>query len=48
MIKDGEEYRYRINNQEYHCPVDVTMNYIGGKWKTVVLYYLIQEPKSPK
>jgi DNA-binding HxlR family transcriptional regulator len=25
--------------------MDVTMNYIGGKWKTVVLWYLRKEAK---
>jgi DNA-binding HxlR family transcriptional regulator len=39
----------RINNQEYvvhlegktfHCAMDITMSHIGGKWKTVVLWYL--------
>lgn len=44
MIVDGTEYRYQINAVEFHCPVDVTMNFIGGKWKCVVLYYLIRGP----
>jgi DNA-binding HxlR family transcriptional regulator len=44
MIVDGKEYRYRIGLTEFHCPVDVTMSYIGGKWKSVVLYYLIKRP----
>ena len=25
--------------------MDITMNYIGGKWKTVVLWYLIEGKK---
>jgi len=44
MIVDGTEYRYQIDSEEFHCPVDVTMSFIGGKWKSVVLYYLIQGP----
>lgn len=24
----------------YHCAMDITMDYIGGKWKTIVLWYL--------
>jgi len=41
MIIKGEEYIYRIGKKEYHCAMDVTMAFIGGKWKTVVLWYLI-------
>lgn len=44
MIVDGKEYKYRIESAEFHCPVDITMSYIGGKWKCVVLYYLIKGP----
>lgn len=27
---------------QYVCPVEVTADIIGGKWKAVLLYYLIQ------
>lgn len=40
MIIKGEEYIFRIHGKVYHCAMDVTMDYIGGKWKTVVLWYL--------
>jgi len=40
MIIKGKEYVYKINNHTYHCAMDVTMNFIGGKWKTIVLWYL--------
>ena len=40
MLIEGKKYKYRMNNQEFHCAMDVTMHYIGGKWKTVVLWYL--------
>ena len=40
MILNGKEYIYKIEGQTYHCAMDVTMNFIGGKWKTVVLWYL--------
>lgn len=40
MIIDGKRYKYRMLNQEFHCALDVTMHYIGGKWKAVVLWYL--------
>lgn len=32
-------------NQEFHCALDVTMHYIGGKWKAVVLWYLRKDKK---
>jgi len=35
----------RMNGKVYHCVLDVTMDYIGGKWKTVVLWYLRKESK---
>jgi DNA-binding HxlR family transcriptional regulator len=38
-LKD-KEVVIKLNGQTYHCAMDVTMNFIGGKWKTVVLWYL--------
>lgn len=29
----------------YHCAMDITMSFIGGKWKTVVLWYLRKDKK---
>jgi DNA-binding HxlR family transcriptional regulator len=43
MIIDNKEMIIEINGKTYHCALDVTMNYIGGKWKTVVLWYLRNE-----
>ncbi len=40
MIIKGRQYMYLMDGLEYHCAMDVTMKYIGGKWKTVVLWYL--------
>ena len=40
MIIKGKNLAYRLNNKTYHCAMDVTMDYIGGKWKSVVLWYL--------
>ena len=40
MIIDGKECVFLLHGQSYHCAMDVTMSYIGGKWKTVVLWYL--------
>ncbi len=40
MIIKNKEYIYKLDGKVFHCAMDVTMNYIGGKWKTVVLWYL--------
>ncbi len=45
MIIDGDEYRIRMNGQLYHCALDVTMELVGGKWKTIVLWYLRTDKK---
>ncbi|MGY5353248.1 winged helix-turn-helix transcriptional regulator [Wenyingzhuangia sp. IMCC45533] len=34
---------YQFKNKEYPCCTSLTMGIIGGKWKTVILYYLSQE-----
>lgn len=40
MIIKGKSYIFKLKGQNYHCALDITMDYIGGKWKTVVLWYL--------
>jgi DNA-binding HxlR family transcriptional regulator len=40
MIINEKNYIYELNGKTYHCALDVTMDYVGGKWKTVVLWYL--------
>lgn len=45
MFVEGKEFEIRLNNRVYHCAMDITMDYIGGKWKTIVLWYLKKEPK---
>ncbi|MBI1223525.1 MAG: transcriptional regulator [Bacteroidetes bacterium] len=41
MIIDDKEYRFHIRGNEFHCALDVTANFIGGKWKAVVMWYLL-------
>lgn len=40
MIIEGKELEIQMNGKTYHCALDITMDFIGGKWKTVVLWYL--------
>ncbi len=45
MIIEGKEYQYRLRNEDFHCALDITMRFIGGKWKAVVLWYLKNDKK---
>src|ERR1044071_7177115 len=40
MIIRGKNVAYKLQGKIYHCAMDITMDYIGGKWKSVVLWYL--------
>lgn len=35
---------HSVNGKEYPCCTSLTMGFIGGKWKTVILFYLIEGP----
>lgn len=43
MIIKGKNVAYKLDGRVYHCALDITMDYIGGKWKGVVLWYLKNE-----
>ena len=45
MIINGEEKVVLLRDGKFHCAMDVTMRFIGGKWKTVVLWYLRKDKK---
>lgn len=45
MIKDGKEYIVRMDDKIFHCALDVAMHFIGGKWKSIVLWYLRKDKK---
>ena len=34
--------KYTYNGKEYPCCASLTMGIIGGKWKTVILFHLIE------
>ncbi|MBP7643350.1 MAG: helix-turn-helix transcriptional regulator [Saprospiraceae bacterium] len=40
MIIKGKNVAFEVHGELYHCAMDVTMEFIGGKWKAVVLWYL--------
>jgi DNA-binding HxlR family transcriptional regulator len=40
MIIKGKNVAFKLQGKVYHCAMDITMDYIGGKWKSVVLWYL--------
>ncbi|MFD2935384.1 winged helix-turn-helix transcriptional regulator [Spirosoma flavum] len=41
----NKEYLFLHREKEFTCPMDLTMDYLAGRWKTVVLWYLIQDKK---
>ncbi|MCB0683556.1 MAG: helix-turn-helix transcriptional regulator [Saprospiraceae bacterium] len=45
MKIDRQEYKFIVGGAEFHCALDITAAFIGGKWKTVVLWYLRKEKK---
>ena len=32
-------------SKAYSCPVEVTLGVIGGKWKSVILYHLVERTR---
>jgi DNA-binding HxlR family transcriptional regulator len=40
MKINDTEYLIQIGKRQYLCAMDITMDFVGGKWKTVVLWYL--------
>jgi DNA-binding HxlR family transcriptional regulator len=44
MILNGKQLTVRLKDKDFHCALDVTMAYLGGKWKAVLLWYLRPGP----
>ena len=40
MVINGKRVAYKLKDKQYHCAMDITMHFVGGKWKTVVMWYL--------
>jgi DNA-binding HxlR family transcriptional regulator len=35
----------KLKGKTYPCTVSLTMDLVGGKWKAVILYHLMDQPK---
>ncbi|WP_394975458.1 winged helix-turn-helix transcriptional regulator [uncultured Croceitalea sp.] len=40
MIVDGKQKAYQVNEHIFHCGTNATLHFIGGKWKSVIIWYL--------
>ena len=45
MRYNDKQITIELNGKKFNCSMDLTMSYIGGKWKTVILWYLINDKK---
>lgn len=41
MLKNNRNIVIDLKGKRYFCPVEVTMDIIGGKWTAPILWYLI-------
>jgi DNA-binding HxlR family transcriptional regulator len=42
-IDEGEIFMYRWNEKDYKCPIEVTMDILGGKWRSLIFWHLGQK-----
>ncbi len=42
MIKKEGNYLIHLDGKHYYCPVEVALDVIGGKWKGVIIWYLLE------
>ncbi len=43
MYRGWEVAMYRWNGRDYKCPIEVTIDVIGGKWKSLIIWHLNKE-----
>lgn len=41
-VETKKQEMYKFNGKEYPCCASLTMAMIGGKWKSVILFHLIE------
>lgn len=42
MVSPIKHDMIKLNNKEYTCPIDVSLSFISGKWKILILAHLWQ------
>jgi DNA-binding HxlR family transcriptional regulator len=42
---DSTSTHHPVTTPTYLCPVDAPLKVLGGKWKLIILYYLLQQPR---
>ncbi len=40
MIVDGIQKVYKVDERIFHCGTAVYSHYVGGKWKSIIIWYL--------
>ena len=40
MIVEGVQKVYQVNDKVFHCGTAVYAHFVGGKWKSIILWYL--------
>ncbi|MEM6724361.1 MAG: helix-turn-helix domain-containing protein [Bacteroidota bacterium] len=40
MIVDNKQQAFLVDEQLFHCGTSIGLRYLGGKWKSIILWYL--------
>jgi DNA-binding HxlR family transcriptional regulator len=44
-MKKSKATKTLLEHKNFHCVVDLTMAFIGGKWKSIILWHMRDEKK---